>query len=1009
MHLSRFGRGETLYPVDRTRPKVDGVRVVYDHGNVSHWFVNSPLGLEQGFTIPHRPTGKGSVKVELDLYGDLSARVEGNDLVFVDQTERIKLRYGQLAAFDAEGNALAAELSLAGRRLTLAVNDTGASYPVIIDPLFTAETKLTTSDATPGSRSGWSVAVDGNTAVVGTPFDDVGASDTGSAYVFVRAAGTWSLQAKLTASDAQAGDRFGWAVTVSGDSAVIGAPFEDESISNQDTGSAYVFVRSDNNWVQQQKLRASDVGGATRFDLFGASVASDNDTTIIGAWKHVAQTVSGTLDAAGAAYVFMRTQGSWSEQQKLMASDAAEFDIFGRSVAVSGDTAIVGAPFLGSDMGNRDAGAAYVFMRNVATWSETQKLMASDAAAQVHLGGSVAVSGDTAVIGAYGDNNRTGAAYVFVHSAGSWSEQQKLTASDAMANGLFGGSVALDGDTALIGTYGDTTRAGAAYLFGRSAGSWSEQQELTASDAVANGLFGGSVALDGAVAAIGAIGHENNKGAVYIIDSPVDLSLVKQDSPDPVLRDDNLTYSLLVTNNDAEVDATRVTVTDALPAGVAFVSASLGCGQSAGTVICDLGTVTPGQMQQASITVRAETAGKVTNTASVSADQPDPDTNNNIGSELTTINIPPVANAGEDQIVNAGATVILDGTGSSDPDGTITTYAWTQIAGPAVSLSGADSATASFTAPGVTETTVLSFELTVTDDRVATTSDTVDITVNLQNTTINDDGVPIDLGSGVTITFTDVTVSGHTTVTTSGTNPGPASNFAFLGTFYGLSTTAQYQESLELCFTYDEAALPPGQDESTLQILYLELGTWVQVPETGLVRDPLNDTICATVSSLSWFAIAFDNASPTFTLQRLRDTLWPPNHKLVHVATARQVIDAIDPSPSVNIQVTFRDVVIGKDKYTDKDKKKHNHKHKQKDNHTSKDTDSEKKGKKDKNHRPAWEVRQQGSTWEIWLRAERLGKHSGRIYTIAITVTDASGNTTTDSHTVTVPHDQGKH
>ncbi len=281
---------------------------------------------------------------------------------------------------------------------------------------------------------------------------------------------------KLLASDAQAGDDFGYSVAVSGDTAVVGAWQEDAGGSN--AGAAYVFQRNEggqDNWGEVKKLAASD---AQAFDQFGDSVALSGDTVVVGASQE-----SAGGSNAGAAYVFQRDQGSqdnWGEVKKLTASDAEAQDGFGR-VAVSGDTAVVGA--FGEDAEGSNAGASYVIERDEGSqdnWGEVRKLTASDAEADDLFGGSVAVSGDTAVMGATFESTdrpgcrtcgfRAGAAYVFERDEGSqdnWGEVTKLAASDAQARDNFG-TVAVSGDTAVVGAHGEGAggfRAGAAYVF----------------------------------------------------------------------------------------------------------------------------------------------------------------------------------------------------------------------------------------------------------------------------------------------------------------------------------------------------------------------------------------------------------------------------------------------------------------------------------------------------------------------------------------------------------------
>ncbi len=364
------------------------------------------------------------------------------------------------------------------------------------------------------SGFGWSVALSGDTALLGARGDDQAA---GSAYVFVRSGSVWSQQQKLTANDAAASDAFGASVAVSGDAALVGAPF-DSYVGGINAGSAYVFVRSGSTWSQQQKLTASDAANSTWASehAFGGSVALSGDTAVVGAVKDAGGT------GAGSAYVFVRSGSTWSQQQKLTASDAAPNDAFGRSVAVSGDTTVVGAP---SDdhAGGTDAGSAYVFVRSGSLWSQQQKLTASDAAGGDAFGSSVAHFGDTTVVGALHASHAGGAyagsAYVFVRSGSLWSQQQKLTASDAAANDRFGWSVALSGDTALVSApYHYPT--GSAYVFVRSGSVWSQQSTLTASDGAAGDYFGRSVAVSGETALVGAPddGHAGGiyAGSVYV-------------------------------------------------------------------------------------------------------------------------------------------------------------------------------------------------------------------------------------------------------------------------------------------------------------------------------------------------------------------------------------------------------------------------------------------------------------------------------------------------------------
>ncbi len=390
---------------------------------------------------------------------------------------------------------------------------------------FAAQTaKLTASDGVTFDFLGGSVAVSGNTAIVGAYGEGPGNPPTGAAYVFVRSGTTWTEQQKLTPSDGLSGDNFGASVSISGDTAVVGAWGADVG-TNFNQGAAYVYVRSGTVWTQQQKLTASD--GAER-NYFGVSVAIAGETIIAGAYS----LENSGPNSRGAAYVLTRTGTTWTEQQKLLASDGVTDDNFGRSVAIEGDTAVVGAFGV-----NNDAGAAYVFVRSGTTWTEQQKLTASDGAAGDGFGGygGVDISGNTIVVGAeqddVGTNNNQGSAYVFVRSGTTWTQQQKLNTAEGGADDVFG-RVGISGDTIVVGAQGkdflnNNSNQGAAYVFVRSGTTWTEQQRLIASDGGQGDIFGISTAIEGNKIIIGAmfadIGSNSGQGAAYVFMSKVSV------------------------------------------------------------------------------------------------------------------------------------------------------------------------------------------------------------------------------------------------------------------------------------------------------------------------------------------------------------------------------------------------------------------------------------------------------------------------------------------------------
>ena len=314
---------------------------------------------------------------------------------------------------------------------------------------------------------------------------------------------------KLLASDGLPSDWFGSSVAFSGETFVIGARGDDDV--GDGSGSAYVFTReASGSWTQQSKLTASD---AAAYDQFGCSVAISEDTAVIGA------NADDNGSWSGSAYVFVRSNGTWTQQAKLTAANAVGESRFGYSVAVGDDTAVIGADKDGTP-DTSDCGSAYVFTRDPSNvWTQQEKLTASDAAESGRFGGSVAFDGDTAVIGAQEDNHGRGAAYVFVRSDGVWTEQAKLVASDSTASDNFGSSVAFSGETAVIGAGRKSYWRGAAYVFVRSNGVWTEQAKLVASDEAAGAYFGFSVAVRGNMAVIGTWGDDHaglNSGSAFV-------------------------------------------------------------------------------------------------------------------------------------------------------------------------------------------------------------------------------------------------------------------------------------------------------------------------------------------------------------------------------------------------------------------------------------------------------------------------------------------------------------
>ncbi len=322
------------------------------------------------------------------------------------------------------------------------------------------EAKLLPSDGAAYDQFGYATAISGEVAVIGALYNDDNGENSGSAYVFRYNGASWVQEAKLLPGDGAAYDQFGVSVALDGDVAVIGANGNDEGGSS--IGAAYVFRYDGSTWSQEAKLQAADGAG---YDQFGYDVDVDANTAIIGALYH-----DDGASNAGSAYVFRYGGTGWSQEAKLLASDGASADQFGWAVGVSGEVAVVGA--LNNDDRGSNSGSAYVFRYGGASWSQEAKLLASDGAAYDQFGYAVGVDGDTVVIGAiYHDDNgsNSGSAYVFHHGGTSWVQESKLLAPDGQAYDQFGVAVAISGDTAVIGAYTDDDNgdnSGSAYVFG---------------------------------------------------------------------------------------------------------------------------------------------------------------------------------------------------------------------------------------------------------------------------------------------------------------------------------------------------------------------------------------------------------------------------------------------------------------------------------------------------------------------------------------------------------------
>jgi hypothetical protein len=545
----------------------------YWNENVSEIWTNSDEQLEQWFEIQKKPAidSHGQyLTLQMSLDTNLDVALIGNSLSFAHQ-----ISYSKLKVWDSTGAEMPARMQFENSLLSLLVDDSLAIYPLTVDPSFQQQAYIKASNTDAGDIFGRSISMSGNTLVVGSgreSSDSVGvdgdqsnnnSTQSGAVYVFTHDAGVWTQQAYLKSSNLDSrGHNFGHSVAISGDTIVVGAHREgsnatgvngdQNNILSPSSGAAYVFTRTAGVWSEQAYLKASNTGTQ---DVFGRSVAISGDTVVVAAVSEDSNATgingdqnNNSANFAGAVYVFTRTLGVWSQQVYLKGSNTAQSDSFGTSISIDGDTLVVGAQGenststgVNSQPNNSlfGAGAAYVFVREAESWTEQAYLKSSTAGANV-FGRSVSISGDTVVVGANGEDagdtgvngnevdktaNASGAAYVFTRTADVWTQQAYVKASNTGAGDQFGQSVAVLGDTLLVGAHGESSNAtgvdgnqlddsvasaGAVYVFTRISDVWSQQSYLKSLNPEASNWFGESVAIAGNLLAVGGGGENSN-------------------------------------------------------------------------------------------------------------------------------------------------------------------------------------------------------------------------------------------------------------------------------------------------------------------------------------------------------------------------------------------------------------------------------------------------------------------------------------------------------------------
>ena len=447
LRLAEAGYGGLLEHVAAGRPTGEANRVSYRRSWLTEWYANGPLGLEQGFTIPRRPTagaGAGStLTLSLAVSGaaHVSTVEHGKGVLF--SAGASSLRYDSLVAQDASGHTLPSSMGLHDGRLVLHVDTRGAAYPLHIDPFIQQGSKLTAGEIGAGIFGGHVALSDGGgTALVAATNDSPhNVFREGAVWVFVRGSEGWTQQGEPLTGGGGASSYFGSSVALSanGNTAIIGS---DGGGSKAEP--AYVFVRSGTKWSLQATVTGSTETSTSHFGS-SAALSENGNTAIVGASTEKV----GAQEGAGAAYVFTRSGTTWSQQgEPLTGTGETGEGNRGASVALSasGNTALVGGP-----ADNSSNGPVWTFVREGISWSQSGEKLAKPecqfGAARFGTSVAISASGALALVGGPGDNSNAGAAWVFNRAGASWSQNGspcKLTGGEESGKAEFGQRVALD-------------------------------------------------------------------------------------------------------------------------------------------------------------------------------------------------------------------------------------------------------------------------------------------------------------------------------------------------------------------------------------------------------------------------------------------------------------------------------------------------------------------------------------------------------------------------------------
>ncbi len=498
-------------------------------------FHSNGVGVEQTFHLGRRPSGTGPLLIDIPITG-MTASLDRSIVELHDEFGKVLAIYSGLLVRDALGKKIPASLSVtdSGTKIVISLKDAHARYPLSVDPTWTPATSI------PGVQGGGTpLAIDGSTAVFGNTSATVGSNtNQGDAYVYNLVGTTWEKVATLTSSDGSAGDLFGYSVALRGGNIIVGAPSHTVG-ANANQGAAYVFTLNKGFWSQSAEFTATN-GSAS--DFFGSDVAYDGTTAVIGAPGTIITNLSAaTAQIPGNAYVFSDSNGTWA-QAELAAPDGVSGDTFGWSVAVSGSTVVVGAPWHAVN-GIAQQGAAYIFDLSNGDWIFAQELsqpvtpVANSGSNNVeHFGYAIAVTPTMMMVGAPGDNFGGGFGTepftsVYFWSGSMWSLSQVLSVGSPYGEcatcTAFGASVSLSGGLLLVGapSIPAITYDGTAFAFQFSGGLWYETTDFFGSSSSVPGWggMGWSVAVSGGNAFVGA---DSNYDTVYGFASTIPMAVL---------------------------------------------------------------------------------------------------------------------------------------------------------------------------------------------------------------------------------------------------------------------------------------------------------------------------------------------------------------------------------------------------------------------------------------------------------------------------------------------------